>query len=153
MTSAGSLLPLAEETFVPKRKKALSLITVEGVKDLRAKGVDFRVRYELMERASYGRRPPRYRCIYVLPDGEEAVLVASRVSSFKGAEPRYFLLWPGLIAHHHEFGDGRALCLFDDFSIETRDVGRDGVPVRRDDPDNGGVDGPPPGRDGKPAKN
>ncbi|WP_227420001.1 hypothetical protein [Roseitranquillus sediminis] len=137
---------------MPKRKKALSLITVEGVKDLRAKGVDFRVRYELMERASYGRRPPRYRCIYVLPDGEECVLVASRVSSFKGAEPRYFLLWPGLVAHHHEFGDGRALCLFDDFSIETRDVRRDGVPSGRDDPDLGGVDSPPPGGDGKLAK-
>ena len=103
---------------MPARKKALSLITVEGVKDLQAKGVDFRVRYELVERASYGRRPPRYRCIYLLPDGEECVLVASRVNSYRGAEPRHFLLWPGLIAYHHEFGDGGALCLFDDFSLE-----------------------------------
>ena len=111
-----------------------ALITVEGVKDLKRRGIGFRIRYELVERAEHGRRPPRYRCIYELEDGRDALLVGSRIPA-GGPEERLFLLWPGVFAHHHEFGDGSPLCIYDDFTIVAGPGRPDGDPSGRDDED------------------
>jgi hypothetical protein len=109
--------------------RSLALITVEGIKDLKRRGVSYRVRYELVEPAD-GRRPPRYRCIYDVSGSGEALLVGARISKH-GPEERHFLLWPGLFAHHLEFGDGEPVCVFPDYSIRV----------------GGRFDGDPPGRD------
>ena len=99
--------------------RSFPLITVEGIKDLRRRGVSFRVRYELVEPAD-GRRPPRYRCIYDIAGSGPQLLVGSRITA-RGPGERTFLLWPGLFAHHAEFGDGRAVCVHADYSITLCD--------------------------------
>ena len=81
----------------------LSLITIDGVKDLIARKVPFTCRYELVGGTGDGK--PRYQCIYTVGD-EELVLVVAKVQKH-GPEVRKFALWPGLVNHHVAYGDGR----------------------------------------------
>lgn len=83
-------------------ERHLSLITLDGVKDLIARDVSFRCRYELVGGTGDGK--PRYRCIYTVGD-EELVLVVTKVRKH-GPEIKLFALWPGLVNHHVAFGDG-----------------------------------------------
>ena len=85
----------------------LSLITLDGVKDLVAREADFTCRYELVEVTGDGK--PRYQCIYSVGD-EELVLVATKVQKH-GPEVRKFAIWPGLVNHHNAFGDGAPMSI------------------------------------------
>lgn len=85
----------------------LSLITLDGVKDLIARDVAFRCRYELVGGTGDGK--PRYQCIYSVGD-EELVLVVSKVRKH-GPEIKLFALWPGLVNHHVAYGDGQPVRL------------------------------------------
>lgn len=85
----------------------LSLITLDGVKDLIAKKAAFTCRYELIEVTGDGK--PRYQCIYSVGD-EELVLVAAKVQKH-GPEVRRFAIWPGLVNHHNAYGDGSAVSI------------------------------------------
>lgn len=80
----------------------LSLITLDGVKDLIAREAEFTCRYELIGVTGDGK--PRYQCIYSIGD-EELVLVATKVQKH-GPEVRKFAIWPGLVNHHNAYGDG-----------------------------------------------
>ena len=102
------------------------LITIDGVKDLIGSGVDFRCRYELVGFTDDGK--PRYQCVYLREGEPEAVLVSTRFGPY-GPEARLFNIWPGLFKHHHEFGDGRALCFDGEYSIAfDAQGGSDGIP-------------------------
>lgn len=91
------------------------LITLDFVKELQAKNLEFKVRYNFVEFARDGK--PQYECAYVV-DGKERLLVRHKISS-NGAEPRTFNWWPGLYNHHRKFGDGSKLLIdFDTMEIE-----------------------------------
>ena len=100
-------------------KKTYSLITIEGVKELIQAGQDFRSRYDLVGHAKDGR--PVYNCVYLAPDGAESILIGTR-ATVGGVEARKFNIWPGLFAHHFEFGDGTELSFDKDFLVSTGDV-------------------------------
>ena len=96
--SGGETMPIARH---------LSLITLDGVKDLIARKVTFTCRYELVEVTGDGK--PRYHCIYCV-GSEQLILVASKVQKH-GPEPRVFAIWPGLVHHHNAFGDGTPITI------------------------------------------
>ena len=101
----------------------LSLITLDGVKDMIAEGVEFTCRYELVGGTGDGK--PLYQCIYTA-GGEELLLVASKVQKH-GPKVRHFALWPGLVNHHTAFGDGRPVSLdLDIRNAPQGDGGSDG---------------------------
>ncbi|NSX56790.1 hypothetical protein [Parasulfitobacter algicola] len=100
-------------------KKSYSLITIEGVRELIQSDQDFRCRYDLVGYAKDGR--PSYNCVYIAPDGSEAILIATR-ASVGGVEPRKFNIWSGLFAHHFEFGDGTDLSFNKNYLVRTGDV-------------------------------
>ena len=85
----------------------LSLITLDGVKDLIERKVVFSCRYELVEVTGDGK--PRYQCIYSVGD-EELILVATKVQKH-GPEVRKFAIWPGLVNHHNAYGDGQPVSI------------------------------------------
>ncbi|MEM5469782.1 MAG: hypothetical protein ACRBBK_14340 [Paracoccaceae bacterium] len=89
----------------------LILITLDGVKDLIARNVDFTCRYELVGGTGDGK--PLYQCIYSVGD-EELILVAAKVQKH-GPKVRQFALWPGLVNHHVKYGDGRPVSINLDF--------------------------------------
>ena len=91
-----------------------TLITLDGVKDLREWGFNFKVRYELVESEDYG--SPKYHCIYLF-EGKEAILIAQRKAGQKDVKYRTFNLWPGLLNHHHDYGDGTTLCINKDNTV------------------------------------
>ena len=96
-------------------EKNLSLITIDGVKDLIAGGVSFQCHYDLAGFTEDSK--PRYRCIYMPSDDLDwFVLVATRVGKH-GPDVRLFNIWPGLFKHHHAFGDGRSLCFDGRFGL------------------------------------
>ena len=104
----------------------LSLITLDGVKDLIARQAAFSCRYELVGGTGDGK--PLYQCIYEVGD-EELLLVAAKVQKH-GPKVRHFALWPGLVNHHVAFGDGRPVVIdLDVRRAPDRDGGPDGVPV------------------------
>lgn len=96
-------------------KRQYTVVTIEMVRGLKEDQVPFTCRYEFIGLASLGR--PKYHCIYSSPSYVGA-LCKSKISR-AGAEPREFDLWPGLIKHHQEFGDGRILCVKSDYTIES----------------------------------
>ncbi len=96
-------------------KRQYTVVTIDMVRGFLEDKVPFTCRYEFIGFASHDR--PKYHCIYTSPDYVGA-LCKSRISR-TGAVPRELVLWPGLINHHQEFGDGRFLCLKPDFSIES----------------------------------
>jgi hypothetical protein len=96
--SRGGTMPIARH---------LSLITLDGVKDLIERKVAFSCRYELVEVTGDGK--PRYQCIYSVGD-EELILVATKVQKH-GPEVRKFAIWPGLVNHHNAYGDGRPVSI------------------------------------------
>ena len=85
----------------------LSLITLDGVKDLIERKVVFSCRYELVEVTGDGK--PRYQCIYSVGD-EELILVATKVQKH-GPEVRKFAIWPGLVNPHNAYGDGKPVSI------------------------------------------
>ena len=87
----------------------LSLITLDGVKDLIARKVEFTCRYELVGGTGDGK--PLYQCIYSVQK--------------HGPKVRHFALWPGLVNHHTSYGDGRPVSL--DLDIRNAPEG-DGGP-------------------------
>ena len=95
-----------------------TLITLDGVKDLIAKNVNFECRYELIGHAPNG--IPRYSCIYKF-EGEEAILVLSRLGNKGGPKTREFNLWPGLFKHHEDFG-GDTLLQIDAKSLQVTSI-------------------------------
>ncbi len=106
----------------------LSLITLDGVKDLITRKVPFTCRYELVGGTGDGK--PLYQCIYTTGD-EELILVAAKVTKH-GPKVRHFALWPGLVNHHVAFGDGRCIELdLDIRSAPDGDGGPDGSGSRR----------------------
>ena len=100
-------------------KKSYSLITIEGVKELIQAGKYFRCRYDLVGYTSDG--CPIYNCVYVSKDGRETVLIAMR-ASVDGVEARKFKLWPGLVRHHFEFGDGTELSIQEGMLVRTGEL-------------------------------
>ncbi|MBO9443897.1 hypothetical protein J7363_17545 [Phaeobacter italicus] len=101
----------------------LSLITLDGVKDLITRKVDFTCRYELVGGTGDGK--PLYQCIYSVGD-EELLLVAAKVQKH-GPKVRHFALWPGLVNHHTNYGDGRPVSLdLDIRNAPESDGGPDG---------------------------
>ena len=108
-------------------KRKYQLITIKAIKALMETGADFQCRYDLIELAN---GKPRYQCIYITGD-KESILIADRVSE-NGVEPRLFSLWPGLLKHHFEFGDGTDLTIDRNYIITTGGLrGRDDVPKGR----------------------
>lgn len=111
--------------------KHLSLITLDGVKDLIQRKVAFTCRYELVGVTADGK--PRYQCIYSVGD-EELILVAAKVQKH-GPEVRRFAIWPGLVNHHNAYGDGRPVSIDLDvskFDGQPRGSGSDGDSQGRD---------------------
>lgn len=101
----------------------LSLITLDGVKDLIARKVEFTCRYELVGGTGDGK--PLYQCIYRVGD-EELILVAAKVQRH-GPKVREFAIWPGLVNHHVAFGDGRPVHIdLDIHNAPVHDCGPDG---------------------------
>ena len=112
--SKGETMPIARH---------LSLITLDGVKDLIARDVEFTCRYELVRGTGDGK--PLYHCIYTVGD-EELILVAAKVQKH-GPKVREFALWPGLVNHHVNFGDGHPVSIdLDIRNAEGGDGGSDG---------------------------
>jgi len=107
--SKGETMPIARH---------LSLITLDGVKDLIERKVKFTCRYELVEVTGDGK--PRYQCIYSLGD-EELILVATKVQKH-GPEVRKFAIWPGLVNHHNAYGDGHPVSIDLDVSKLSGDA-------------------------------
>ena len=99
-------------------KRRYSLITIEGVKELIQSGQYFRCRYDLVGHPENGR--PFYHCIYVDEDGRESILIGTR-ATVGGVEARKFNIWPGLFAHHFEFGDGTKLSFNKGYLVDTGD--------------------------------
>jgi hypothetical protein len=96
-------------------KRQYTVVTIDMVRGLIEDQVPFTCRYEFIGLASLGR--PKYHCIYTSPTFVGA-LCKSKISR-AGAVAREFDLWPGLFRHHHEFGDGRILCINSDYTIES----------------------------------
>lgn len=100
--------------------RRLSLITLDGVKDLIARDADFTCRYELVGGTGDGK--PLYQCVYSVGD-EDLLLVASKVQKH-GPKVRHFAVWPGLVNHHIAYGDGRPVSL--DLDIRNAPAGDGG---------------------------
>jgi len=100
------------------KKRSYTSVTIERVKLLQETGEPFTCSYELVGEGARG--IPRYQCIYTVGD-EEGPLCMARLS-VHGAVPREFDLWAGVLKHHQEFGDGRALCLMPDWTIVSLSV-------------------------------
>jgi len=108
----------------------LSLITLDGVKDLIARKVAFSCRYELVEATNDGK--PRYQCIYSVGD-EQLILVAAKVQKH-GPEVRRFAIWPGLVNHHTLYGDGEPVSIDLDIGhLDDGASGSDSIPKGRND--------------------
>ena len=108
-------MPVFVSNLTKYGERNLSLITIDGVKDLTARGVSFQCNYDLAGFTEDGK--PQYRCIYMPSDDPNwFVLVATRVGKH-GPDVRLFNIWPGLFKHHHEFGDGRSLCFNGKFGL------------------------------------
>ena len=88
-------------------KKATSLITLTGVREWIENDVKFEVEYELVEVSK--ENIPRYIAVYKRLDTKEDFVFISKNWSSHGPHARIFNLWPGVIRHHLEFGDGRPL--------------------------------------------
>lgn len=106
------------------------LLTLEDVRDLISQGTPFDVRYDLIRSGDDAQ--PRYQCSYVVQEGAETVhyTLVRYKPGVHGPEPRVFSLWPGLVRHHREFGDGTDLRLaVADWTLTT--IAREGVAKRR----------------------
>lgn len=106
----------------PNRVKGI--ISVDLVRELQARGIEFRCRYDLLD---YDRTDtPRYLCVYLLENGSEETLITTRVGK-GGGKNRRFSLWPGLFKHHEEYGDGSHLIVHPDYRISTVRVDENGI--------------------------
>ena len=87
------------------------LILVEDVRDLISQGTPFRVRYDLVGNGRDGQ--PRYQCVYLVEEDGETVhyTLIRRQPGPYGVQPREFNLYPGLVRHHRDYGDGSRLSL------------------------------------------
>ena len=100
-------------------KRRNTLITIEGVKELINEGRDFTCEYLLVGFTVDGK--PRYQVFYLHGD-ERAHLIAAKVQAQGGSAPRVFNLWPGLVRHHQEYGDGRPLTV-----VVSKSLGESGI--------------------------
>ena len=98
-----------------------TLATIELVRRLQSAGVKFSMEYKLV--ADGDPSNPEYECYYDIPDSQEfgvlgrSLLVPTKIPP-TGTVARRFKLWPGLLNHHKEFGDGSRLCIdVDTFEI------------------------------------
>ena len=113
------------------RRKGLILLS--DVRELIAQGTPFDVRYDLVGGGDY--EHPRYQCTYVVTEDGETVdytLVRQQPGPY-GAKAREFLLWPGLVRHHREFGGGIDLRLsLTDWRIEAVPPGEGAAKDKRE---------------------
>ena len=111
-----------QESAMPIRRHH-ALITIDGVRALIRDEKKFDMRYDLVKRNNSDR--PLYNCIIIIGD-VESILISSRTSEH-GVTDRLLSVYPGLISHHIDFGQERALVFHSDETISC-----DGVRGRND---------------------
>ncbi len=93
-----------------------ALVTVEAVRQWRAKDVEFFCRYDLVEFNANG--APVYNCVYIV-GGEEKILVPEKARRDGTVQERKLTFFPGLFNLHQKFGDGTQLLVQDDYTLYT----------------------------------
>ena len=89
-------------------ERITSLITLESVRELVAKKIDYKFRYELVGITEKGVR--KYIAIYNIPHRrEDHVFISSNWTS-SGPTAKIFAL-PSLVKHHEKFGRGLKLSI------------------------------------------
>ncbi len=118
-------------------KRYSNLIFIRHVKGLIAREAKFQTRYDLVGFAVNG--TPQYTCNYIYRDENGLLLdepLGSERQSRRGQERRRLGLWPGLLKHHFEWGDGSAITIDSNFIITCGEQrGRDDVSDKREGSD------------------
>ncbi len=85
------------------------MITAVGVSELQHNGTKYEIRYELVELTE--QEEPKYIAVYTI-DGwdNEAVYISTNFRT-GGPKARLFSIWPGIVKHHRQFGNGKTIRL------------------------------------------
>lgn len=90
-----------------QKKRNLSLITLEALREFRRDGIDFEYYFECVGASARGM--PQYN-MYINQGQDQFLLVGAKVTR-SGPKIRNLNLFPAVVTIHNEFGDGEDINL------------------------------------------